>query len=302
MIISVITPSFNSGDFIERAIRSVIEQDYPHWEHIIVDGGSTDGTLDILKKYPHLRWTSETDKGQADAMNKGFAYSKGDIIVYLNADDYFFSSAFSAVIPEFIKGAHFVVGNILIKSERLGGEMLNTPRVTLEGMLRHWEPNAFCHNPVGYFYLREVQELFPFNSTNQSTMDLEFLLETSAYYPFVKIEYTLGCYVDSLNTKTHLTQIKEDYWQPATFHYVDKYLTLLDQEKRRRFLIDRETGYATMRLQVKNRQHEIERELYLNESNNIPIKLHSLYCYLLDKFKRIARKAYRYLLRTDRKT
>jgi len=244
MLISVITPSFNSGDFIERAILSVAEQDYPHWEHIVVDGGSTDGTLDILKKYPHLRWISEPDNGQADAMNKGFARSRGDIVVYLNADDYFFPGAFSAVVPEFEKGASFVVGNVLIKSERLGAEFLNTPRITLEGMLRHWEPNAFCHNPVGYLYRREVQEKCPFNTANYATMDLEFLLDVVASYPFTKVEYTLGCFIDGLKTKTHQTQVQHDYWQPATFPYLDRHIARLTDEERERYLVARRAGYV----------------------------------------------------------
>jgi len=95
MKISVITPSLNSGEHIERAIQSVLAQNYDNFEHIIVvDGLSTDNTLDILKKYPHLTWVSEKDSGQSNAMNKGFAMSSGEIIVYLNADDYFLPEAF----------------------------------------------------------------------------------------------------------------------------------------------------------------------------------------------------------------
>lgn len=131
--ISVITPSFNSREVIERAVQSVLVQDYTCWEHVIVDGGSTDGTIDLLKKYPHLKWISEKDRGQADAMNKGFSLSTGDIIVYLNADDYFLPGAFSAVMAVFEKGASFVVGNVLVMSPRLGTEFINTPRTTLDG-------------------------------------------------------------------------------------------------------------------------------------------------------------------------
>src|ERR1035437_5893645 len=161
--ISVITPSFNSGKSIERAIKSVLAQDYKNFEHIIMDGGSKDGTVEILKKYKHLRWVSESDGGQADAINKGFQRSTGDIIACLNADDYFFPGAFSAVIEEFKKGSEFVVGDVLVKSPRQKATFINVPRITLEGMLRHWEPNAFSHNPVGYFYTRRVQESCPFN-------------------------------------------------------------------------------------------------------------------------------------------
>jgi glycosyltransferase involved in cell wall biosynthesis len=95
--ISIITPSFNSVNYIERAIKSVLSQDYDNWEHIIVDGGSMDGTLEILKKYPHLVWVSEPDRGQSDAMNKGFQMSTGEIIGYLNADDWYKEDALQYV-------------------------------------------------------------------------------------------------------------------------------------------------------------------------------------------------------------
>lgn len=100
--ISIVTPSFNSAKFVEDAIQSVLLQNYPNFEHIIVDGGSNDGTVEILKKYPHLKWIFEPDEGQSDALNKGFKYAQGDIIGWLNADDYYLGGAFKKII-EFFK-------------------------------------------------------------------------------------------------------------------------------------------------------------------------------------------------------
>ena len=216
----------------------------------MVDGGSTDETLKILGKYKHLKWVSEPDKGQADAMNKGFNISEGEIIVYLNADDYFFPGAFAAVIERFNKGAKFVVGNVLVKSPRLDTEFVNTPRTTLMGMLRHWEPNAFSHNPVGYFYLREVQKACPFNADNYASMDLEFLLDAASKYDFVKVEKTLGCFEDGKDTKTGQTQARLDYWQPKTFPYIDKYLDTFTVEERIKYGADRRAGYAELQKQT----------------------------------------------------
>lgn len=87
--ISIVTVSYNSAPFIERTIRSVLSQNYPNLEYIIIDGGSTDGTVDIIKKYSSSLafWTSEKDAGQYDAINKGFSKSSGDIMAFLNADD-----------------------------------------------------------------------------------------------------------------------------------------------------------------------------------------------------------------------
>ncbi len=87
--ISIVTPSFNQAEFIEATIQSILNQGYPYLEYIIIDGGSTDGSVEIIKKYEsHLHfWCSEPDAGQYDAINKGFAHSTGEIIAWLNSDD-----------------------------------------------------------------------------------------------------------------------------------------------------------------------------------------------------------------------
>jgi glycosyltransferase involved in cell wall biosynthesis len=86
---SIVTPCFNSAGTIRETIESVANQEFRDWEHIVMDGGSKDGTLEILKSYPHLKWISEKDEGHYDAMNKGIARSTGEYIVILNADDCF---------------------------------------------------------------------------------------------------------------------------------------------------------------------------------------------------------------------
>lgn len=106
--ISIVMPCFNSVDWIERSIRSVIEQDYKNIELFIKDGGSSDGTLEIIrhyaKKYPHfIRWVSVKDKGQADAINIGMKKVNGDILTHLNADDVYKKGALRLVAEYFMK-------------------------------------------------------------------------------------------------------------------------------------------------------------------------------------------------------
>jgi glycosyltransferase involved in cell wall biosynthesis len=86
-LVSIITPSLNQGRYIREAIESVLAQTHHPIEHIVIDGGSTDGTLEILDEYAHLRWLSEPDRGQSHALNNGFTLARGEVLGWLNADD-----------------------------------------------------------------------------------------------------------------------------------------------------------------------------------------------------------------------
>jgi glycosyltransferase involved in cell wall biosynthesis len=103
--ISIITPSYNQAMFLEETVRSVLLQDYPDLEYIIIDGGSTDDSIGIIKKYqPWLtHWVSEPDSGQSDAINKGMRHACGDILAYINSDDMFIPGALLKVAKTFIE-------------------------------------------------------------------------------------------------------------------------------------------------------------------------------------------------------
>ena len=99
--ISVVTPTFNGAATLRETIESVLTQDYQNWEHIVFDGGSADGTLDLLRSYPHLKWVSEKDQGHYHAMNKGVERATGDIVAILNSDDCYEPGALRKVAQAF---------------------------------------------------------------------------------------------------------------------------------------------------------------------------------------------------------
>lgn len=193
--ISVVTPSYNQGSFIEEAIQSVLKQKYSNVEHIIIDGGSTDNTIMIFNKYPHLKWVSEPDKGQSDALNKGFKKATGDLIAWLNADDYFLPGAFHKVTQLFTKNPSMDViygncyfvdtkGNILIKGKEIAYD---------KGILFY----VGCYIPSsGSFFNRNIfDEGFFLDIIFDITMDYEFFVRLSkAGKQFMHLPEFLFCF------------------------------------------------------------------------------------------------------------
>lgn len=114
--ISIITPSYNQVEFLERTIKSVLDQNYPNLEYIIIDGGSTDGSVDIIKKYADrlAYWVSEADQGQTNAINKGLQIATGDWVAWQNSDDIFYPGSFAslAAASERCPDADLIIGDI----------------------------------------------------------------------------------------------------------------------------------------------------------------------------------------------
>jgi len=140
-LVSIITPSYNQGEFVEKTILSVLKQDYPNIELIIMDGGSTDKTVDILKKYTQkiTYWESKNDKGQTYAINKGFRIATGEYIGWLNSDDYLEANILGSIVKVFKEENNVgtVCGKIYIVNEegKKIGERYNNREITTERLL-----------------------------------------------------------------------------------------------------------------------------------------------------------------------
>lgn len=171
--ISIVTPSYNQGQFIEETIRSVLLQGYPNLEYIIIDGNSTDGSVEIIKKYKQNidYWISTTDLGQADAINKGFALATGDIVSWLNSDDMLTKNALSYVAEAWQKhGPNIIVTGGCIEYRENDKQDVHYPRFQREydvkcdlpisailDLSNEWIKGTFFYQPE-VFFPRSVYE------------------------------------------------------------------------------------------------------------------------------------------------
>ena len=179
--ISIITPSFNQGQFIEETILSVINQDYPNLEYIIIDGGSTDKSIEIIKKYEKYLtyWVSEKDRGQTHAINKGLKRTAGEIVNWLNADDLLASRSLHIVAEEFVKtpGADIYYGDFTFIDER--GEVLfsrKSPPYSFSALLYGRQLSS---QPAVFFKRHVLKQVGYLDESIAFCMDTEFWIRTA---------------------------------------------------------------------------------------------------------------------------
>ncbi len=191
--LSIITPSYNQGEFLEETIKSVLDQGYPNLEYIVIDGGSTDNSVEIIKRYEkHLKyWVSEKDAGQTDAINKGILQSSGEFLGWINSDDIYLKGSFNKVKKAFVKHPDcIVVHGDRILMDRAG----NTVGW---GFLPAFNPrkHGFTICSETAFWRREAMDQVGLLKTDlKFAMDLEFFCRMYQHGKFLKLNSYLGCF------------------------------------------------------------------------------------------------------------
>ncbi|MFZ1321206.1 MAG: glycosyltransferase family 2 protein [Ignavibacteria bacterium] len=214
--ITIITPSFNQGKFIEQTIRSVLLQNYPNLEYMIFDGGSTDGTVEIIKKYDKWisYWESKKDKGQSDAINKGLEKSTGNIFNWINSDDYYNENTFQ-IISEIYKSdkTDLIVGNYrFFEDENENNE--KTIDFRLRESLEETIAFVLINQPSSFFRLEVFKELGGLN------LDLNFVMDQDIWKKYLYkygqdnitiINSELTHFRVHSNSKTFMNEFNNEY-------------------------------------------------------------------------------------------
>lgn len=211
--ITIVTPSYNQGQFIEETIRSVLLQGYPNLEYIVIDGGSNDNSVEIIKKYADFLtyWESEPDNGQSEAINKGFAKSTGHLMGWLNSDDYLTESALIALASHYKPGLYWWSGNAL--NMEPDGDLSRYPQLKHKITRNHILHARIVITQVSTFWTRELwNQVGAKVSAMHLAMDYDLWLRFSQYAPAKVLPHTLGIYRTSIETKTGSLSGQLSYW------------------------------------------------------------------------------------------
>lgn len=244
--ISVITPVYKGMRFIESCINNVIDQECPAVEHVIADGGSTDGTVDVIRKYaekyPHIRWVSEKDRGQSDALNKCIAMATGNILSSLNVDDYYEPGALNFVLGKFasLPEPSLLVGNCTVWDDEGKILWVNKPRcLELKKLLvaneRHF---PFPVNPSAYFYHKSLHDRIGlYDPEIHYEMDLDFLIKAIMNSHTEYVDVALGNFRFIRGTKT-FDDLKNGSGMTRYRAFIDKNRKMLSPADRLAVLLE----------------------------------------------------------------
>jgi glycosyltransferase involved in cell wall biosynthesis len=215
--ISVVTPSYNQAQFIRATIDSVLSQDYPDLEYFVMDGGSTDGTVQILKSYGNkLKWVSKKDAGQADAINKGLKLAKGEVLAYLNSDDIYLPGALKRVGEYYAKTkADWITGDCLVIDE-LGRTSKNNWIISgyKRFLMSIYSPttlrvaDSMLPQPSTFWSKSAYEKVGEFNTKYHYVMDYDYWLRMAKYYRPHDLKVALSGFRSQENSKSETGRVK----------------------------------------------------------------------------------------------
>ncbi|MDQ6672227.1 MAG: glycosyltransferase [Chloroflexota bacterium] len=242
--LSIITPSLNQGEFIEETIRSVLLQGYPNLEYIVVDGGSTDRSVDIVRKYAGwlAHWVSEPDTGQAHAINKGLARATGELVAYINSDDVYLPGAFATIARAFMNDSQrrWVCGACLSRDDRTRTTSVLKPQVPNDPSRWLFKPSGEPYTfPQPGVFLRHdlIQEIGLLREDLNYSFDYEYFQRIlfAGVRPF-ELDATLAVFRlhDASKTAAHAPGFAADDVRVA-----DLYIDRVSRSTRRRLASQR---------------------------------------------------------------
>jgi glycosyltransferase involved in cell wall biosynthesis len=218
--ISIVTPSFNQGRFLEQTIRSVLLQQYPNLDYIVIDGGSTDESVAIIQKYaPWLsHWVSERDRGQAHAINKGLALATGEIFNWINSDDYLALGTLAVIARSFID-CDMVAGGNVIFGEGMPDNPRHTRGLTARSLLRR-DPSSELHQMAMWVRRDHAVSCGGMDEEMHHAFDPDFFIRYLYAFPRVRyVEEMLGWYRKHDAAKTVALR---HHFLPERLHTVQK--------------------------------------------------------------------------------
>lgn len=222
--VSIVTPSYNQGQFLEETIRSVLDQNYPNLEYIIIDGGSTDNSVEIIRKYEDrlAYWVSEPDRGQAHAVNKGFREATGEILAWQNSDDTYQPGAIRTVMKYFKNNpkVYMIYGDFCFMDEK--GEIFSYRALPDFSIRRFVNGVRTPPQPTVFFKKQALEEVGYLDESLNHCMDRDLYIRIGKKYPIKHIPKIVGNFRIHHESKT-MSQKKKQFTegQVVRERYID---------------------------------------------------------------------------------